>query len=342
MVSMSPSIPIAISLWTDAVSTTGHRVDLLFFVMMGICLSVGLLIAFLLIYFCARYRRRPGEIGNPPPTHQSHLLEWSWTLTPLAIFVVIYLWGSNVYVAAVSPPEDATPIYVIAKQWMWKFQHPEGQREINTLHVPVGKPIKLLLVSEDVIHSFFVPAFRVHMDVLPHRYTSIWFQATEAGKYHLFCSQYCGTNHSQMRGEVVALKPADYQHWLNFNAEGSLALRGRQVFLKYRCVSCHSADENARAPVLENLFGKQVALSSGRVVEADSNYLRRSILEPSDQIVAGYQDIMPPFDGEISEEEIVALIAFIQSLEPGGTPPRVESYPPPAKTPSIQREDIDL
>ena len=190
-------IPIAaMSLWTSSTSTMGHQVDLLFFALMGICLSVGLLVAFLLVFFCIRYRRRSGETGNPAPTRQSHLLEWFWTLTPLAIFIVMFTWGGNIYLSAINPPNDAMPVYVVAKQWMWKFQHPEGQREISTLHVPVGMPVKLLLISEDVIHSFFVPAFRLHMDVLPRRYTSIWFQATEAGTYHLFCSQYCGTGHS--------------------------------------------------------------------------------------------------------------------------------------------------
>lgn len=330
-----------ISLWTEAASSTGHRVDALFFFLMAVCGAVGFLVAFLLIYFCIRYRRRPGDIGNPPPSQQSQALEWFWTITPLFIFMIVFTWGSEVYFSAITAPDDATPIYVVAKQWMWKFQHPEGQREINTLHVPVGQPIKLLMISEDVIHSFFVPAFRVHMDVLPRRYTSIWFQVTKPGTYHLFCSEYCGTNHSGMVGKVIAMEPADYQRWLNYEAEGSLALQGQQVFLKYRCLSCHSAAEDARAPVLENLFGKPVPLKDGSVVIADHDYLHRAILHPSEQVVAGYQDIMPPFDGQISEEEVIALIVYIQSLKPGGTPDRVETFPPPAKTPAIKTEDID-
>jgi cytochrome c oxidase subunit 2 len=317
---------------------------MLFFFLVTVCGAVGLFIAVLLIYFCVRYRRRPDEVGNPPATHQSHLLEWFWTLSPLGIFMFMFVWGAEVYFSAVLAPDDATPIYVVAKQWMWKIQHPEGQREINTLHIPVGKPIEMYLVSEDVIHSFFVPAFRVHMDVLPGRYTSVWFQATKPGRYHLFCSQYCGTDHSGMVGQVIAMEPADYQRWLSFNAEGSLALRGRQVFLKHRCLSCHSADEKARAPVLESLFGKRVALQNGKSVLANQDYLRRSILKPSDDVVAGYRDIMPPFHGQIGEEEVIALIAYIQSLGPGETPKRVESFPPPEKenTPVIEPEDIRL
>src|SRR6266852_7637739 len=195
---------------------------------------------------------------------------------------------------------------------MWKFQHPEGQREINELHVPTGRPFKLLLTSEDVIHSFFVPDFRVHMDVLPARYTSVWFQATRPGTYHLFCSQYCGTNHSGMIGRVVVMEPAEYQDWLHLHAEGSLALEGRKVFLKYRCLSCHSADQNARAPVLEELYGKVVAYrlpgetsrtQNWRTVIADEGYIRESIYYPGAKIVAAYDDLMPNYRGQVSEEE---------------------------------------
>jgi cytochrome c oxidase subunit 2 len=266
-------------------------------------------------------------------------LEWLWTLTPLAIFLCMFVGGAEVYFGAYRPPSDAATIYVVGKQWMWKFQHPGGQREINTLHVPLGRPIRLLMTSEDVIHSLFVPAFRIHMDLLPERYTSVWFQATRPGMYRLFCSQYCGTNHAGMTGVVVVLEPADYEKWLHLGAEGSMALQGRKVFLKYRCASCHSADAAARAPVLESLFGRSVVLNDGRAIEADENYIRESIVNPSAKIVAGYENIMPTFKGQVSEEEIFELIAFIQSLKPGKTPSRVESYPPPATTPPINSKE---
>jgi cytochrome c oxidase subunit 2 len=235
-------------------------------------------------------------------------------------------------------------IYGVGKQWMWKFQHPEGQREINDLHVPVGLPVKMMLTSEDVIHSFFVPDFRIHMDVLPGRYSSVWFQATKADTYHLFCSQYCGTGHARMIGRVIALEPADYAKWLFERAEGSLALQGRKTFLKYRCLSCHSADENARAPVLEDLYGKTVSFhlpgenlpaKNWRTVVADEDYIRESILNPSAKIVAGYENIMPTFKGQVTEEEIIELIAFIKSLHRGQTPRRVEEFPPPLAPPQI-------
>jgi cytochrome c oxidase subunit 2 len=328
-----------IALWPRAASTTADYVDKLFYFVVAVCGAMGLLVAFLLIYFSVHYRRRPGDTGPAPLSNQSRALEWFWTLSPLVIFMIFFVWGGTVYFGAYRAPDDATTVYVVARQWMWKFQHPEGQREINTLHVPTGKGIRLLITSQDVIHSFFVPNFRIHMDALPERYTSVWFQATEPGEYHLFCSQFCGTNHAGMVGTVVVMEPAAYQDWLHAHADGSMAQRGRQAFLKYRCISCHSADEHARAPVLENLYGKQVPLANGQTVIADENYIRESILNPGAKIVAGWQNIMPTFRGQVSEEEIGELIAFVKSLPPNGTPRRVESYPPPTATPPINPLD---
>jgi cytochrome c oxidase subunit 2 len=319
-------------------STTAQHVDGLLIGLASITGAVGLLVAVLLIGFAVRYRRRP---GLPPPLAMpgNRPLEIFWTITPFLIFIGLFAWGANVYFAAYRAPDDATVIYGIGKQWMWKFQHPEGQREINELHVPVGKSVKIILTSEDVIHSFFIPEFRVHMDALPARYTSVWFEATRPDTYKLFCSQFCGTGHATMVGQVIAMKPTDYQQWLRAHAEGSLALEGRKTFLKYRCISCHSADEKARAPVLEELYGKVVALQDGRSVIADEAYIRESILHPGAKIVAGYASIMPTFKGQVSEEEIIKLIAFIQSLQRGQTPRRVEDFPPPSATPPINAED---
>ena len=315
-------------------STTAAHVDLLVYFLLAVCGSVGLLVAVLMIYFCIRYRRRPGA-GRPARTQASHALEWFWTIVPLFIFMGIFVWGAVVYVDAYHAPPDSIPVYGIGKQWMWKFQHPEGQREINTLHVPLGRPVHVLLTSEDVIHSFFIPAFRVHMDVLPNRYTSVWFQATKPGEYHLFCSQYCGTNHAGMVGIVHVMEQHEYEAWLSLHAEGSLALEGRKVFLKYRCISCHSATAGARAPVLEGLYGNIARLNTGRSVVADDAYIRESILDPGAKIAAGWENIMPTFRGQISEEEIYALIAYFRSLQRGQTPRRVEEYPPPTATPPI-------
>jgi cytochrome c oxidase subunit II len=322
-------------------TTTAARVDALFFFLVAVCGSVGLLVAVLLIYFCIRYRRRPGDSPTPALTPSSDLLEWTWTIIPLLIFVGMFFWGAVVYVDAYRAPDEATRIYGVGKQWMWKFQHPEGQREINMLHLPLGRPVQILLTSEDVIHSFFVPEFRAHMDVLPDRYTSVWFRPTKSGTYHLFCSQYCGTNHAGMIGSAVVMEPAEFENWLSLHAEGSLALEGRKVFLRYRCISCHSATENARAPVLEGLYRRQVHLTTGQTVVADDAYIRRSILEPGAQIVAGWENIMPTFRGQISEEDIFALIAYFRSLKRGETPARVEDYPPPTATPQIAPNSTD-
>jgi cytochrome c oxidase subunit 2 len=315
-------------------STTARQVDYLLYGLVTVTGAVALLVAVLLIYFAVRYRRRPNS-PTPPFIPGSKPLELFWSLTPLAIFIVFFVWGAKVYFYAYRAPDDAIVVYGIGKQWMWKFQHPEGQREINDLHVPVGVPVKLMLTSEDVIHSFFVPEFRVHMDVLPGRYTSVWFQATKADTYKLFCSQYCGTNHAGMIGRVIAMKPTDYQKWLQSGAEGSLALQGRKVFLKYRCLSCHSADEHARAPVLEELYNKTVQLRNGPPVIANDEYIRESIYEPGAKIVAGWDNIMPTFKGQVTEEEVIQLIAFIRSLRKGETPLRVEEFPPPTTTPRI-------
>ena len=328
-----------VAIFPHEASTTARNVDMLFLFLFVICGAVTLLVGALMLYFAVRYRRRPGEVGNPPETRPWMALEWFWTITPLLIFTVMFAAGARTYFNAFRPPDNAETIYVTGKQWMWKFQHAEGQREIDTLHVPVGRPVRLLMTSEDVVHSLFIPDFRIHMDLLPERYTSVWFEATRVGMYRLFCSQYCGTSHAGMTGMVIVMEPADYDKWLHEGAEGSMALEGRKVFLKYLCASCHSANSDARAPVLENMFGHPVMLNDGRVVTADENYIRESIVDPSAKIVAGYENIMPTFRGEVDEEDVFELIAYIKSLKSGETPKRVESYPPPATTPPIESKD---
>lgn len=328
------------AIFPETASTSAAAFNHLLLFLICICAPVVILVWSMLIGFSIRYRRRPGQEGNPPQMKESHALEWFWTLAPLVIFTFVFLWGAKVYFDMFDAPKDAVPVYVVGKQWMWKIQHVEGQREINTLHVPLGQPIKLLMTSEDVIHDFYIPAFRIHMDVLPDRYTSYWFKATQVGEFHLFCGQYCGPSHSGMVGKIIVMEPADYQRWAARVAEGSLALKGRQVFLKYRCVACHSADHDARAPVLEALYGSRVHLQDGQTVIADENYIRTSILQPSRQIVAGWENIMPSFRNDVNEEEIAALIVYIQSLKPGKTPRRVESFPPPRTTPPVEPDDI--
>jgi len=319
-------------LFPEAASTNAARVDALFLFLVIVSGFFALLIAALVIVFAVKYRRRPGS-GPTPRIEGSLPLELIWTIIPAVLAAIMFIWGTKVYFRLADVPRDGLEVYVVGKQWMWKVQHATGQREINELHVPLGRPIKLTLTSEDVIHDFFVPAFRTKVDVLPNRYVHAWFQATKPGRYHLFCSQYCGTNHSGMTGWVVVQEPAEYEAWLNSHAEGSLALEGRKLFLKFRCVSCHSADSQARAPVLEGLFGQAVPLNDGRTVLADETYLRESIVKPDAKIVAGYQPIMPTFQGQLSEEELIELIAFIKGLGPGQTPKRVDTAPPPIANP---------
>jgi cytochrome c oxidase subunit 2 len=319
----------SVSLFPEQASTHAVQVDALFFFLLGICGFVALAVFALNFWFAIKYRRR-SDADRPAPVLPSLKLELTWTLIPLAIFLFIFLWGATLYFSWARAPDNCVEVYGVGKQWMWKFQHLGGQREINRLHVPIDQPVKLTLISQDVIHSFFVPAFRVHQDVLPDRYTTVWFQATKPGTYHLFCSQYCGTDHSRMIGEVVVMDRDAFKRWLDTGVDGSMAYEGRKLFQKLQCVTCHSADSQARAPVLENLYGRTVYLQDGRSLRADDAYLRESIIYPDAKIVAGFQSIMPSFKGQVSEEEVAQLIAFIKSLRPGQTPKRNEEADPPA------------
>ncbi|HEY7155639.1 MAG TPA: cytochrome c oxidase subunit II [Gemmataceae bacterium] len=318
----------------EQASTTASQVDTLFIFLCALTGGMSVLIAGLLLFFAFRYRRR-AEDERTPRILGNNRLEWFWTIAPMFVFLLIYIWGAKIYVSMSSPPPDAPEVFVIGKQWMWKIQHPDGQREINELHVPVDRPIKLTLTSEDVIHDFFVPAFRTKIDVIPGRYVQTWFQPTKTGRYHLFCSQYCGTSHANMVGTVVVMERDEYRDWLDSHAEGSLALQGRKLFLKLQCVTCHSANAEARAPVLEGLFGRNINLRNGRTVLADDGYLRESILYPEAKVVQGWESIMPTFKGQVDEEDLIKLLAFIKSLKPGGTPTRTEDFPPPLGAPEV-------
>ena len=290
------------------------RVDALYFFLLGLSAFFAVLIAGLIVFYAIKYRRRaPESVGAA--IHGGTLLEVTWTVVPLLITMVIFVWGASVYFAMASPPDDTLNIYVVGKQWMWKFQHLDGQREINELHVPVGRNVKLITTSEDVIHDFFVPAFRMKADVLPGRYVSLWFHSTRPGRYRIFCAEYCGTQHSGMTGEVVVMDPAEYQTWLSGGApEGSLASAGAKLFQDLACNTCHRPDAQGRGPVLEGLFGKTVQLQGSGTVTVDEAYVRESILTPSAKITAGFQPIMPTFQGLVTEEQLLALIEYVKSL----------------------------
>jgi cytochrome c oxidase subunit 2 len=301
-------------LFPERASTIAGRVDALYFFLVAIAAFFSLLIAGLIVYYAVKYRRRsPDAVGTV--VHGGIVLEIAWTVIPLFISMVIFVWGASVFFAMSRPPDETLNVYVVGKQWMWKFQHLDGQREINELHVPVGRAVKLIMTSEDVIHDVFVPAFRVKADVLPGRYTHIWFQPTKPGRYHLFCAEYCGTRHSGMIGEVVVMEPSEYQAWLSGGApEGSLASAGEKLFADLACNTCHRREAQGRGPVLQGLFGKTVTLQTGETVVADEAYIRESILNPSAKVTAGFQPIMPTFQGLVSEEQLLELIEYVKSL----------------------------
>jgi cytochrome c oxidase subunit II len=300
-------------LWPARASTTAGSVDALYIFLVALSLFMSVAIFTMICIFALRYRRRKGREAEQ--IEGSNVLEFTWSAIPLVIFLFIFAWGAVVYFKERTPPRGATQIYVVAKQWMWKLQHEEGQREINELHVPVGRDVEMIMTSQDVIHSFYVPAFRIKQDVLPGRYTTLWFHATRSGTYHLFCAEYCGTQHSGMIGQVVVLEPAQYEAWLSGGlASGSLASSGQNIFQQLACITCHRSDTQGRGPNLVGLFGKPVQLEDGRTVIADENYIRESILNPSAKIVSGFKPIMPVFQGLVSEEQLNALIAYIKSL----------------------------
>ncbi len=322
-------MPFTLPLFPEAASTMAGRVDALYFYLLAVSAFFTVLIFVMVTAFAVRYRRSrhpvPVEIEGSMP------LEIAWSVIPLGLAMVMFVWGASIFFALNRPPRGALEIYAVGKQWMWKFQHLDGHREINQLHVPVGRDVKLIMISQDVIHSFYVPAFRVKQDVLPGRYTTVWFQATKPGSYHLFCAEYCGTSHSGMIGQVVVLEPAQYQLWLAGGAgEGSLAAGGQKLFRDLACDTCHRGDTGARGPDLAGLFGKPVTLQAGNKVVADDSYIRESIVNPAGKVVFGYQSIMPTFQGQISEEGLLQLLAYIKSLEASKT-----AVPAPAAAPPV-------
>jgi len=292
------------------------RVDALYFFLLGVSGFFSLLIAGLIVYYAVRFRRRaPDAIGAR--IAGGMVLEIGWTVIPLLITLVIFFWGASVFFAMARPPDDTLNVYVVGKQWMWKFQHLNGQREINELHVPLGRAVKLIMTSEDVIHDVFVPGFRVKADVIPGRFTQLWFQPTKPGRYHLFCAEYCGTRHSGMVGEVVVMEPDDFQRWLSSGStSGSLASAGAKLFADLACNTCHRPDTQTRGPLLDGIYGRTVTLQGGSTAIADEAYLREAILNPGARLRAGFQPIMPAYQGVVTEDGVAQMIEYIKSLQP--------------------------
>ena len=281
-----------------------------------------ILICILVVTFAARYRQHANvDRSNPPVANKR--MEIVWVVVPLILCMVMFGWSTIIFFRIYEPPGNAIEIAVVAKQWMWKTQHSEGRSEINELHVPLGRPVKLNMISQDVIHSFYVPAFRVKQDVLPGRYTSLWFEPVRVGRYHLYCAEYCGTNHSTMGGWVTVMEPADFQSWLSQGGAGpSMAEEGERLFVQHHCAGCHRGSQTVSAPRLEGVYGRPVPIQEGRdvrFVTADSTYIRDSILRPKAQVVAGYEPVMPSFQDQISESDLLKIIAYIKSIGVEGT-----------------------
>ncbi len=304
-------------LFPDQASTTARQVDLLYFGLLLISAFYVLVVFAPLFYFSIKYRRG-SKANRVNPSRGSFAIEMTWTIIPTFMSLGLFAWGATVYYHMERPPADALQVQVVGKQWMWKLQHSEGKREINELHIPLGQSVRLTMTSQDVIHSFFIPAFRVKQDVVPGRYTTEWFKPTRLGEYHLFCAEFCGTKHSGMIGRVVVMEPNEYQKWLSTGDVGDpVVVAGQRLFTQLGCSGCHEnpGGNNAiRAPHLEGIFGKPVPLQTGEIVTADERYIRDSILMPQAQIAAGYENLMPTFKGRISEEELLQIIEYIKSL----------------------------
>ncbi len=295
-------------------------IDLLWWFLCAVSLVMTVLIFVGVIFFAFKYRRKPGV--DPVPVHGSNVLEITWSIIPFIVMLIMFWWGAQLYFDSQNPPKEAEEIFVVGKQWMWKLQHPDGTREMNALHVPIGKAVKLTMASEDVIHSFSIPALRVRHDVVPGHYDSLWFRATKAGHYRIFCTEYCGDRHSQMIGFIDVLNQDDYNSWASGGSTGTLAEQGQQLFTQNGCSTCHLLTEQGRCPILKNIYNKPVELNDGRTVVADDAYLRESILEPNAKIVKGFDaDVMPNFKGQLSEENVIQLIAYIKSLTPTAAAP---------------------
>ena len=304
----------ASALFPAEASGISPYVDALYVFLLLMTVVGTALVAILLLVFSVRYRRAKNPVATQ--IEGSTLLEATWTIIPLAIFLVTFVWGALLYFRIYNPPTNALNIYVVGKQWMWKAEHPGGQHEINALHVPMGKPVQLTMISQDVFHSFSIPDFRIKREVIPGRYSTVWFEATQLGTYHLFCTQYCGTQHSGMIGTITVLSPDDYKKWLQQSTSGmSLAQNGERLFASMGCNSCHSGNAAARGPNLAGVYGAKLTLTDGSQILVNDAYLRDAILNPSEHVTAGFAPIMPTYQGQISEDGLIDLVEYIKNMQ---------------------------
>jgi cytochrome c oxidase subunit II len=304
----------ASALFPAEASTIAPYADALYAFLMAITVIGLVLVGALVFGFSIRYRKARNPIATQ--VEGSTLLEATWTIIPLALFMVAWIWGALLYFRIYDPPTNAMNIYVVGKQWMWKAEHEGGQHEINALHVPTGRAVQLTMISQDVFHSFSIPDFRIKREVIPGRYSTVWFEATTPGTYHIFCTQYCGTNHSAMIGAVTVLSPEDYEKWTQGSTSGtSLAQNGERLFASMGCNACHSGSAAARGPNLAGVYGSKLQLTSGSQVLVNDAYLRDAILNPSQHVTAGYAPIMPTYQGQVSEDGLIDLVEYIKNMQ---------------------------
>jgi cytochrome c oxidase subunit II len=304
----------ASALFPREASTIAPWMDELYFFLLAMTVVGIILVGAIVFTFSMRYRKSVHPVATQ--IEGSTLLEATWTIIPLAIFLVCFVWGALLYFRIYNPPVNSMNIYIVGKQWMWKAEHPGGQHEINALHVPTGRPIQLTMISQDVFHSFSIPDFRIKREVIPGRYSTMWFEATTPGTYHMFCTQYCGTNHSAMIGEITVLTPADYKKWTEESTSGmSLAQNGERLFASMGCNACHSGNAAARGPNLAGVYGSKLTLTNGSAVLVNDAYLRDAILNPSQHITAGYAPIMPTYQGQISEDGLIDIVEYLKTLD---------------------------
>lgn len=307
----SPSLPFI----PPQAATNAGPVDALFWYITLITIIFTVIVSVAVIGFAVKYRRG-NKVNRANAPLENLPIEIAWTVIPLLICFTFFGWGAAIFFKNSRIPAGAMPIYVVGKQWMWKVQQPNGRWEMNEMHVPVGRDIRLKMTSEDVLHDFFIPAFRLKMDVIPGRYTEYWFHPTTPGEYHLYCAEYCGTYHSLMGGKVIVMEPAKYEEWLRTgNTKSSRAASGEKLFRQYGCSGCHGLNSSVKAPMLDGIYGKNRALEDGSFVTADDRYLRDSIFLPQKEIRAGFKPVMPTYKGRISESEVLEIIDYIKSLK---------------------------
>ena len=309
-----------IPFWPDTAASSGHAVNSLFAAELALSAVIMLTVVVMMLYFASRYRK-----GSYAPRADRVQKTWhfeiAWTAATLGMFLILFVYGAQIYVWLFRAPRGDEEIYVVGKQWMWKVQHPGGQREINELHIPADRAVRLIMSSQDVIHSFFVPAFRVKQDVVPGTSEELWFKPRKPGVFHLFCAEYCGTDHSRMTGRIIVMEPPAFAEWLTHqDTSGTLAAQGATIYRQFGCSGCHDANKSVQAPSLAGLYGKRVPVAGGTLEIADERYIRESILKPRAEIAAGYQAVMPSYEGKISEDELIKIVAYIKSIGDTGAP----------------------